>query len=622
MKTLSLFLLIFLAFNFMLWGQTATPPANVEDADAGTSDNPYEIATLNNLYWIAAGDTLWSSHFIQTADIDASDTSSWDDDKGWFKIGNSTTKFTGVYDGQGYSISNLFIDRSSASNIGLFGYTQGAELKGIILINVDFVGDNAVGGLVGQNFETDITMCMTTGFIVAYTNGGGLVGYNTDSEINNSFSRCNVSASFFGAGGLIGQSTGEFALIDKCYSTGTVGGGVLLGGLIGASSGGSETENSFWDRETSGQTTSSGGTGKNTSVMKDIDTYTDTSTTGLDEIWDFVDIWAMYSHVNDGYPIFRFGVRPLPALVIYPPHESIDIPVSNLTFEWEYNTDGPAPDGYFFAYWKTGDSQPAMTDLDDDTEYPLAVTLDLDTEYSWQVIPYVTKGSDKVEALYCPTWTFTTQTEEDPPLPVELSAFTAQVTADMAVNLQWRAETETNMLGYNVYRSLVNSLADAFKINTSLIDAHNSSTTINYSYIDNAAMSGQIYYYWLQPIDMDLTYGFHGPLSVTVEYDDGSGTSPNVVRTELLGAYPNPFNPATAIQFGLAEGAEVTITIYNSRGQRMQTLVDNQYYPRGFYSEVWNSKDIQGRQASSGIYFYKMVTSQGYEAIKKMVLMK
>ncbi|HQB79454.1 MAG TPA: hypothetical protein PLJ52_14015, partial [Tenuifilaceae bacterium] len=65
-------------------GQTATPPT-VGDGSAG---NPYKIATLENLYWIAEDNTRWGFNYQQTADIDASETSTWFSGAGWTPIGN------------------------------------------------------------------------------------------------------------------------------------------------------------------------------------------------------------------------------------------------------------------------------------------------------------------------------------------------------------------------------------------------------------------------------------------------------------------------------------------------------------------------------------------------------
>ncbi|SVC66287.1 uncharacterized protein METZ01_LOCUS319141, partial [marine metagenome] len=109
------FLLIF--FPIALIAQTATPPSSGD----GSSDDPYQIDTLNNLYWITQNSGEWSAHYIQTSDIDASSSSNWDSNAGFTPIGNSSTRFTGSYDGDGHIIDSLFINRSTNSRIGLFG---------------------------------------------------------------------------------------------------------------------------------------------------------------------------------------------------------------------------------------------------------------------------------------------------------------------------------------------------------------------------------------------------------------------------------------------------------------------------------------------------------------------
>jgi hypothetical protein len=208
-------------------------------------------------------------------------------------------------------------------------------------------------------------------------------------------------------------------------------------------------------------------------------------------------------------------------------------------------------------------------------------------------------------------------------LPVELSAFTALITADMAVKLDWTAETETNMLGYNIYRSETNSLSDAVKANFVIIPAHNTSVALDYSYVDEDVEDGTVYYYWLQSNDLDLTHEFHGPISVLVQPQGETGTVLQPEKfTELIGAHPNPFNPTTSIRFTMIEPANVTITVYNLLGQHMQTLSCNQQYGKGDHSLVWDGKDSFGRPAGSGIYLYRMVTDNGYEMTKRMTLLK
>ncbi len=114
---------------------------------------------------------------------------------------------------------------------------------------------------------------------------GGLIGYNR-GELTRCHSEALVHDTGFCAGGLVGEN---WDTVAGCYSAGTVGGTARqVGGLIGfsgrggRSGGGNPAANSFWDTQTSGQTTSAGGTGKTTAEMQ-------TASTFLDAGWDFVD---------------------------------------------------------------------------------------------------------------------------------------------------------------------------------------------------------------------------------------------------------------------------------------------------------------------------------------------
>ncbi|MDD2332032.1 MAG: choice-of-anchor J domain-containing protein, partial [Candidatus Cloacimonetes bacterium] len=93
-----------------------------------------------------------------------------------------------------------------------------------------------------------------------------------------------------------------------------------------------------------------------------------------------------------------------------------------------------------------------------------------------------------------------------------------------------------------------------------------------------------------------------------------------VVATKLFNNYPNPFNPETTIRFSVKEASPVTIEIYNVKGQRVRTLV-NETKASGNYDVTWNGKDNHGRNVSSGIYYYKMNAGK-FSSTKKMILMK
>jgi len=155
-------------------------------------------------------------------------------------------------------------------------------------------GSNSVGGMLGHS-DGNISNCYSTGSVSGGSGSdyvGGLAGYNEDS-INNCYSTGTVSggSDSYDVGGLVGDNDGPIA---DCYSTGAVSGSSYVGGLVGLNYNSSGSiVSSFWDINTSGQTTSAGGAGKTTAQMKTESTFT---TAG----WDFTNIWAICEGTN--YP--------------------------------------------------------------------------------------------------------------------------------------------------------------------------------------------------------------------------------------------------------------------------------------------------------------------------------
>jgi len=106
-------------------------------------------------------------------------------------------------------------------------------------------------------------------------------------------------------------------------------------------------------------------------------------------------------------------------------------------------------------------------------------------------------------------------------------------------------------------------------------------------------------------------------------YFHQTGTNENtIVQTEdyLKQNYPNPFNPITTICYQLPENGKVELTIYNLKGQKVKTLVNDQL-SAGQHSIVWNGTDENNKPVSSGIYFYKLKATN-FEKTRKMILMK
>jgi len=236
----------------------------VPSAGDGSPDNPYQIANLANLRWLSENADEWVTgiYFIQTADIDASETQYWNDGVGFSPIGNSDTKFEGNYNGSGHTISGLFINRPDESYIGLFGYTSGSEIKNLGISDVNITCNESSGSLVGYNSSSSIIKCYSKGNISGKGSFvGGLVGSNSNSTISGSYSTGNVTSESFTIGGLIGYNS-NFSNIEYCFSSCNVTGRSTIGGLIGSNNS-STVNNSYSFGNATGKRTVGGFIGWN-----------------------------------------------------------------------------------------------------------------------------------------------------------------------------------------------------------------------------------------------------------------------------------------------------------------------------------------------------------------------
>ena len=206
----------------------------------------------------------------------------------------------------------------------------------------------------------------------------------------------------------------------------------------------------------------------------------------------------------------------------------------------------------------------------------------------------------------------------DVTLPVELSSFTAVLSAHNNVVLTWITQSETGVMGFYVYRGMDSSLVNAQQI-SHLIDATNTSDQQVYVFTDSEINQIGTYYYWLMAADIDGSESFHGPILVTYESPQpGSPVIP--VLTGLKQVYPNPFNPNTNISYELKEASDVLISIYNSRGQEVRSF-ERSNVAAGSWKLTWDGKDQNGTGLSSGVYYIRMQAGAD-SFFKKAVLMK
>jgi hypothetical protein len=286
----------------------------------GTADDPYQIATPEQLMSIGADTWPLTRHFILTADIDL------DPDLPGGRVFEAAViapdtdpamesfqgvPFRGAFDGNGHKISHMTIQ--GAGYLGLFGALANGDVCNLGMVDVDVTGSGScVGALAGSTSAAlrrgSIVQCYSTGKVSGDSTVGGLVGEDGQMLISQCCSSARVIGLREDIGGLVGANA---ASISDCYATGMVVGDVNVGGLVGrngrvenwsgasldgkvarcysagiviiarSSAGGLVGQNGdyctvthcFWDVTTSGQITSAGGTGLTTAEMQMLDTF-------------------------------------------------------------------------------------------------------------------------------------------------------------------------------------------------------------------------------------------------------------------------------------------------------------------------------------------------------------
>jgi len=219
-------------------------------------------------------------------------------------------------------------------------------------------------------------------------------------------------------------------------------------------------------------------------------------------------------------------------------------------------------------------------------------------------------------------------TEMDNSLPVSLASFTVSG-ADGKVILRWVTESETDNLGYEVYRSNQKDegyqLLSSFESNPALKGAGNSNTRNVYRFEDSTVINGRQYWYKIADVDVNGQRHFHGPRSVIPNKAPLSKIKENIPeRFDLKENYPNPFNPTTTIEFDVPRvfkgNTTIHLAIFNTLGQKIKTLVNASLGP-GTYRVRWDGTNENGETVSSGIYLYG-IQSEYYVRFRKMILMR
>jgi prepilin-type N-terminal cleavage/methylation domain-containing protein len=294
-------------------------------AGNGTEENPYQICSCQQLQNI---DQHPDQRYLLIADIDCSETASWNSGAGFAPI----AIFTGTVDGADHIVTGLTINRPSTSYASPFGRLMGGSINNIHLRNITYATGDRSGGLVGQLFLGDVINTSVTGTLSSNNAAGyigGIVGHsngNNNATLQRSWSDVDITSVVTipgngGVGGVIGSTNGNiiisdsYALGDLTVTDTSVGGfaGFVQGGTTIARSyaagnvstaysyksgfawfSGATSTNNFYDTQTSGLSDASWAQPRTTAAMRQQATFTG---------WDFSSVWQINEGV--GYPTLR-----------------------------------------------------------------------------------------------------------------------------------------------------------------------------------------------------------------------------------------------------------------------------------------------------------------------------
>lgn len=265
-----------------------------------------------------------STNYALGSDIDASSIANFS------PVGDNATKFTGNFAGLGHTVSGLTITRLTTDYVGLFGYATGT-LRDVGMLNSNISGQFVTGVLAGRSNGSVSTSYADGGSLTGDKNiAGGLIGQVAGS-VDYSYANVSVTANSNGVsstaiGGLVGSLISGGS-VGNSYATGSVNGGTDVGGLVGqVSVGGTVTNgystgavtwttsgggliglnagtvsNSYWNKATSGKSTSAAGTGVDTTALM----QTQSTFSGF----DFSNTWRIYA--GHTYPLLKHFLTPL-----------------------------------------------------------------------------------------------------------------------------------------------------------------------------------------------------------------------------------------------------------------------------------------------------------------------
>ncbi len=620
------FIFILLCFVTLISG--------MELVGTGSQDNPYQISSLEHLQWMTTTDFDGYNYFIQTADIDMYDTINWElrdhDDNpntpdstvGFKPIGSEENPFTGSYDGQNYYISNLYINRPWET-VALFRNCRDSKINNIIIKDASIKGRYAAS-ICGRTDDSEITKCYSNAQLVANESCGGLCYRMVESSIK----ECTFEGSIYakGAGGIVFDhvytiyyNTLYPKFLSHCLSKGYIYGTDSASGIVNYCRG--YTYKGFENEYN---------TIINNNVSKS-DVISDRDAAGIAiycENTEFVENHNIGNVAGNTSSGLLYGAS---ESLIYKCSSVSNLGTLNdsiissmtvgLVFDSEENiirecyTSGKlssTQQSCSFIHFTGRDS---LTDCYSSAELisnRFKIGFIEDLTYPINIKNYLFIGeTDSIDVFTCMT----------------LMQPSNSLIADNCFWDKGKYNIDSFVFYQNTPFDTLGLSTEQMKSINTYTDLSNDFLSTPFDFVDNPfddTLDGDIW-----NIDPAINNGYpylvnNPPLTVTeVSEDhefDGVGFSiPEVL--EISGNYPNPFNPATTIKYSLVDPAQVTVEIYNVKGQKVKTI-DKGFTPRGNHEVVWNGDDNNNTPAASGVYFYNFKINGKSKKIRKCMLLK
>ncbi|MCL2064426.1 MAG: T9SS type A sorting domain-containing protein [Candidatus Cloacimonetes bacterium] len=568
-----------------------------------------------------------------------------------FSSGNVTAKSKAIY---------YFKNAGAGGISGLLSYNSSIQYcfsEGFVEVSSSDTERIQAGGIAGIIDNSTILYSYSRNTISSALKAGGIAGNVIESShISNSYFYGEIiEGDFIQSGGIAGEAS-ITSTIQNCYAT--TSGEFYAHGLVGTLGNGTSISYSFWDIDTTGIGTAFG---VNNGIATNCVGYT-TIEMKLQEFytgWDFEDIWNINPSINNGYPFLR-GL-PIPVVLLPVVNLSADVDGNVVLLKWE------APEfGMENGQWRMENDNhtypPASTEASSGTTWVALISTligyevyrdnvlltsapinaltftDSDVEngvYIYGVVVVYEEGRSEVVEIEVLVDTLSL------PNPVVLLSPENEVfDVELRPVFRWELPVDGGEIaGLKFYieseHTVPPLLRDCFGGNSSKKPRNDDDGD------NNTILPPDTTEYTLEiDLDYETTYQWQviafnefgdsvdnqAFIFTTIKYSSDKDENTLPLKTELLGNFPNPFNPETTISFTVgnafirSESVHVSIDIYNIRGQRVKRLLEG-FYESGSHTVVWDGKEDNGREQGSGVYLYRLVAGDFVDT-RRMVLLK